>query len=176
MKREIKVKLSPDSINAAISELKTWYKDTKDKAHEFLRELATQGVQIANAKFAMASYDGTNDVTVRFEDESDTKVAVVATGSATLFIEFGTGVTYPDNHPEMSKSPAGRGQYGYGLGKMKRGWYYDGDPGTDGVVVTHGKHAGSVHTFGNQANMCMYNTVKDLEDVIADTARRIFNG
>ena len=48
------------------------------------------------------------------------KIAVVAVGSATLFIEFGTGVKYPDNHPEAAEHGMIRGGYGYRLGRLEK--------------------------------------------------------
>ncbi len=61
--------------------------------------------------------------------------AVVAVGASVLFIEFGAGVTYPDNHPQAAELGMKRGEYGKGHGKQSS-WGYYGDPGTNGVVKT----------------------------------------
>lgn len=103
-KRVIKVTLSEKSIDNAIKELKnykTWLKECTEK---FIQALGEEGVQVATAKFQTAVYDGTNDVSVSVESRDTNKVAVVAVGSSVLFIEFGTGVKYPDNHPEAGKN------------------------------------------------------------------------
>ena len=173
-KRVIKVQLNEKSIDKAIKELENYKKWLVDKTKEFLKALADEGVQIANTHFAKAVYDGANDVTCSVEERGDNKIAVVAVGSATLFIEFGTGIRYPDNHPEAGKHGMVRGEYGHKLGKMAKGWRYQGDPGSNGEVITEGKHVGEVHTYGNPANMCMYMTVRELEEKFEEIARRVY--
>ena len=173
-KRVIKVSLNEQSIDRAIKELDNYKKWFVDKTKEFLKALADEGVQIASAKFAKAVYDGTNDVSCSVEERGENKIAVVAVGSATLFIEFGTGVKYPDNHPEAAEHGMIRGGYGYRLGRLEKGWRYTGDPGSNGEVITEGKHAGQVHTYGNPANMCMYQTVRELQEKFEEIARRVY--
>lgn len=174
MRKKIRIKLNEFGINLAIRELQLYKKWLKEKTNEFLKALADEGVQIASAKFSEAAYDGTNDVTCKIEQRENNKVAVMAIGSSVLFIEFGTGVKYPDNHPEAAEHGMTRGEYGHGLGKQKGGWRYTGDPGTNGEVITKGKHAGEIHTYGNPANMSMYLTVRELEDRFEEIARRVF--
>lgn len=173
-KQVIKVSLNEQSIDRAIKELDNYKKWLVDKTKEFLKALADEGVQIASAKFAKAVYDGTNDVSCSVEERGENKIAVVAVGSATLFIEFGTGVKYPDNHPEAAEHGMIRGGYGYRLGRLEKGWRYTGDPGSNGEVITEGKHAGQVHTYGNPANMCMYQTVRELQEKFEEIARRVY--
>lgn len=173
MKKVIKLKLNEHDIDQAIKELEQWKKWLLEKTKEFLTALGEEGVQIASAKFASAAYDGTNDVTCEMEQRDESTVAVIAIGGAVLFIEFGTGVTYPDNHPEKPAGILGRGQYGYGLGKLNT-WRYTGDPGTNGEVITSGKHAGEVRTHGNPANMSMYLTVRELKEKFEEIARRVY--
>ena len=173
-KRVIKVQLNEASINRAIKELEDYKKWLLSKTKEFLKALADEGVEIANTKFAKAVYDGTNVVSCSVEERGDGKVAVVAVGGATLFIEFGTGVKYPDNHPEAGEHGMVRGGYGYHLGRLENGWRYTGNPGSNGEVITEGKHAGEVHTYGNPANMCMYLTVRELQDKFEEIARRVY--
>ena len=173
-KRIIHVKLNEQSIDQAIKELQNYKKWLTEKTKEFLKELAEEGVQISSAKFENAQYDGTNDVSVSVEEREDNKVAVVAIGSSVLFIEFGTGVRYEDNHPEAAGNGMIRGDYGYKLGRLEKGWRYTGDPGTNGEIITEGKHAGEIHTYGNPANMSMYLTIRELEDKFAEVARRVY--
>ena len=173
-KRVIKVRLNEQSIDRAIKELNDYKKWLTDKTKEFLKALADEGVKIASAKFGQAVYDGTNDVTCQMEDRGKNKVAVMAIGSATLFIEFGTGVRYPDNHPEAAENSMVRGAYGYKLGRLEKGWRYTGEPGSNGEVITEGKHAGEIHTYGNPANMSMYLTVRELQDKFEEIARRVY--
>lgn len=170
----VQMSLTAQSIQKAIEAAKEFKKWLEEKSREFLKALGDEGVEIASAKFGEAIYDGTNDVSCHVEERDDTRVAVMAVGGATLFIEFGTGVRYPDDHPEAATNGMVRGTYGYGLGKLKGGWRYEGDPGTNGQIITEGKHAGEVHTYGNPANMCMYLTVRELEDKFEEIARRVF--
>ena len=169
--KTIKIELTKSSIENAIKELKNYEKWLKECTAKFIEELGNEGVKVASVKFGEAVYDGTNDVKVSVESKTDTSVAVVATGNAVLFIEFGTGVKYPDDHPEMKFS---RGGYGYKLGRNPKGWRYTGDPGTNGEIITTGKHAGEIHTYGNPANMSMYLTVRELEEKFEEIARRCF--
>ena len=171
-KRVIKVTLSEQSINKAIKELNDYNKWLKDRTERFLKELGEAGVEIATAKFKSAQYDGTNDVTVSVETREENKVAVVAVGGAVLFVEFGTGINYPDSHPEASKNGFVHGGYGYHLGRMKNGWRYKGDLGTNGKPDE--QHPGYIKTKGNPANMCMYETIRELEEKFEEIARRCF--
>lgn len=173
-KRAIRVPLTERGIDQAIRELRryrTWLEDCTEK---FLKALGDEGVSVASAKFQSAAYDGTNDVSVSVESRGEAQIAVVAVGSAVLFIEFGTGVRYPDNHPEAGQNGFSHGQYGYKLGGMQKGWRYRGDPGTHGELITRGKHAGEVHTYGNPASMSMYLTVRELEQKFEEIARRCY--
>lgn len=174
MKKVIHVELNSSSIDHAIRELQNYKKWILEKTEEFLKALGEEGVQISSVKFSEAEYDGTNDVSCSVEERDSTKVAVVAIGNAALFIEFGTGITYADNHPEAAANGMIRGEYGHRLGRLEKGWRYKGDPGTHGEVITEGKHAGEVHTYGNPANMCMYLTIRELEQRFEEIARRVY--
>lgn len=172
--KKIKVDLTSAGITTLLREVTEYKKWLLSKTTEFLTRLGEEGVSIASAQFGQAQYDGTNDVSVSCEERDKYRVAVVAIGGATLFIEFGTGILYPDNHPEAAKHGMVRGEYGHKLGRLERGWRYKGDPGTHGEIISEGKHAGEVRTKGNPANMPMYNTIKELEDRFADIAREVF--
>lgn len=169
--RKVKLNLlDPDSIQNAIDELERYKDFLKERIPVFINALADRGVSIASVKFGQASYDGTNDVQVNVDRVSKKCTAVVATGNATLFIEFGTGI-YNPGHPDPVAAQLPHGGYGYGLGRMEA-WRYKGDPGTDGWVDP--KHPDMVTTRGNAANACMYYTVRELENMFADTAREVF--
>lgn len=182
-KKVIKVSLTPESISEAIQELKDYRKWLETKQKEFLDALAQEGLHVADSGFASAVYDGTNDVMCRIEDKGEHKRAIVATGhkdpntgtDVVLFIEFGTGILYPDDHPEAAANGMMRGQYGYGRGNNIWGWTYEaGDPGTNGQIITQGIQRGRIHTFGNPANKALFNSKVELEERFSDIARRIF--
>lgn len=159
-----------DSLIRKIEDLGNWQ---SDRAIVFADRLAQEGMEIASIKFSQAVYDGTNDVSVTVEPRGNNVRAVVATGGATLFIEFGTGVTYPDDHPEAGELGMKRGEYGQGHGKQ-HSWGYYGDPGTNGVLKEKKNGGFVVITHGNPANMPMYETVKELQDRLTEIAKEVF--
>lgn len=160
-----------DSLIQKIEDLGNWQ---SDRAIVFADRLAQEGMEIASIKFSQAVYDGTNDVSVTVEPRGNNVRAVVATGGATLFIEFGTGVTYPDDHPEAGELGMKRGEYGQGHGKQ-HSWGYYGDPGTNGVLKEKKNGGFVVITHGNPANMPMYKTVKELQDRLTEIAKEVFS-
>ena len=160
-----------DSLIRKIEDLGNWQ---SDRAIVFADRLAQEGMEIASIKFSQAVYDGKNDVSVTVEPRGNNVRAVVATGRATLFIEFGTGVTYPDNHPEAGELGMKRGEYGQGHGKQ-HSWGYYGDPGTNGVLKEKKNGGFVVITHGNPANMPMYETVKELQDRLTEIAKEVFS-
>lgn len=160
-----------DSLIRKIEDLENWQ---SDRAIVFADRLAQEGMEIASIKFSQAVYDGTNDVSVTVEPRGNNVRAVVATGGATLFIEFGTGVTYPDDHPEAGELGMKRGEYGQGHGKQ-HSWGYYGDPGTNGVLKEKKNGGFVVITHGNPANMPMYETVKELQDRLMKIAKEVFS-
>lgn len=160
-----------DSLIRKIEDLGNWQ---SDRAIVFADRLAQEGMEIASIKFSQAVYDGTNDVSVAVEPRGNNVRAVVATGGATLFIEFGTGVTYPDDHPEAEEFGMKRGEYGQGHGKQ-HSWGYYGDPGTNGVLKEKKNGGFVVITHGNPANMPMYETVKELQDRLTEIAKEVFS-
>ena len=160
-----------DSLIRKIEDLGNWQ---SDRAIVFADRLAQEGMEIASIKFSQAVYDGTNDVSVTVEPRGNNVRAVVATGRATLFIEFGTGVTYPDNHPEAGELGMKRGEYGQGHGKQ-HSWGYYGDPGTNGVLKEKKNGGFVVIPHGTPANMPMYETVKELQDRLTEIAKEVFS-
>lgn len=162
-KRVIKVDISAAGVNKAIQELKDWKEWLLRKTEQLLKELANEGVQIASAHFASAVYDGYSDVTVRMEERDENTVAVIGIGKTVLMLEFGSGVRYPDSHPEAGPENTihgswSEGEFGKGHWDNPKGWFY-----------AHGKRS-----FGNPANRCMYQTKSDLEARFEQIARRVF--
>ena len=173
--KTIKVPLSVAGIDNAIREIDRYKSWLKARTSVLLDRLAQEGLSVASANFTKAAYDGTNDVSVSVEQRGQSVRAVVAVGASVLFIEFGTGVIYPDNHPEAADLGMRRGRiWGAGHGKQPS-WGYYGDPGTNGDV--HAKRTDGttvVITQGNPANMSMYETVKHLQMILARTGKEVF--
>lgn len=172
--KTVKVPLSQRGIDTLLREIESYTVWLKERSQVLLDRLAQAGFEVASACFAKAAYDGTNDASVSLETRSEGVRAVVAVGASVLFIEFGTGVTYPDNHPQAAELGMKRGEYGKGHGKQSS-WGYYGDPGTNGVVKTKKDGSTVVITHGNPANMPMYETVKELEAMLPDLVKEVFS-
>lgn len=172
--KTVKVPLSQRGIDTLLREIESYTVWLKERSQVLLDRLAQAGFEVASARFAKAAYDGTNDASVSLETRSEGVRAVVAVGASVLFIEFGTGVTYPDNHPQAAELGMKRGEYGQGHGKQSS-WGYYGDPGTNGVVKMKKNGSTVVITHGNPANMPMYETVKELEAMLPDLVKEVFS-
>ena len=172
--KTVKVPLSQRGIDTLLREIESYTVWLKERSQVLLDRLAQAGFEVASARFAKAAYDGTNDASVSLETRSEGVRAVVAVGASVLFIEFGTGVTYPDNHPQAAELGMKRGEYGQGHGKQSS-WGYYGDPGTNGVVKTKKDGSTVVITHGNPANMPMYETVKELEAMLPGLVKEVFS-
>lgn len=183
MSKVIKVELTTQSINNAIKELKRYKQWLLDKTKEFIDELAKAGFEVAKANFDKAEYDGTKDVTVTVEtrqadSDKEILVAVVAIGQSVLFLEFGTGVTYSDDHPEKPDGILARGTYGKGKGKQPTWGYYGEDTGKLGWYATTKQGAEKVPhvvlTHGVPASQSLYNARKDVRDKVYEIAKRVY--
>lgn len=172
--KTVKVPLSQRGIDTLFREIESYTVWLKERSQVLLDRLAQAGFEVASARFAKAVYDGTNDASVSLETRSEGVRAVVAVGASVLFIEFGTGVTYPDNHPQAAELGMKRGEYGQGHGKQSS-WGYYGDPGTNGVVKMKKDGSTVVITHGNPANMPMYETVKELEAMLPELVKEVFS-
>ena len=172
--KTVKVPLSQRGIDTLLREIESYTVWLKERSQVLLDRLAQAGFEVASARFAKAAYDGTNDASVSLETRSEGVRAVVAVGASVLFIEFGTGVTYPDNHPQAAELGMKRGEYGQGHGKQSS-WGYYGYPGTNGVVKMKKDGSTVVITHGNPANMPMYETVKELEAMLPDLVKEVFS-
>lgn len=172
--KTVKVPLSQRGIDTLLREIESYTVWLKERSQVMLDRLAQAGFEVASARFAKAVYDGTNDASVSLETRSEGVRAVVAVGASVLFIEFGTGVTYPDNHPQAAELGMKRGEYGKGHGKQSS-WGYYGDPGTNGVVKMKKDGSTVVITHGNPANTPMYETVKELEAMLPELVKEVFS-
>ncbi len=157
----MKITINPfdeKSINAAIKQLEQYKKDFLVKEEIFVRRLAEIGVSVASTGFALADYDGTNDVQVTMQ-QNGAQATVIAYGETVGFIEFGTGVKNPEwDSAGMEYKPPQHGTYGKGQGKNPYGWYFSQSPG-----------ARAIHTYGNQPAEAM----RTARDVMIEQAIRI---
>lgn len=158
--------LTGEGLDEAIKGLEDYQKRLDDKAKELVTKLSEIGLKVAKVMFSTARYDGDNDVSVSIEERGDAARAVVATGKATLYLEFGSGYMMGYGHPEA-------GEYGMGPGTWSDGPQGKGhwkDP--DGWYLPKSKGGG--HSFGNPPAAAMYSARKEIEMEIARIAREVF--
>lgn len=170
-KKVISFGLNTKDIDRAIREVEQYKNDLLEKEKRILEKLAYIGVKEASVRFTTAMYDGINDSSVSLEGTSN-GYAIVASGSAVAFIEFGTGVYHNAGEPYPNPRPAGVvgiGEYGQGKGK-RRAWYYKGEPGSNGEVQKNGV----VKTRGNPAAMPMWYATEEMRRSILQIAREVF--
>ena len=164
---KIKVKLSPAGIEQAKKELLLYKAELNRRMERLVKELAKKGRKVAEDKFSEAKYDGENDVSVSI-DVAGMRATIVASGKAVLFIEFGSGTSFPE-HPSGLFA---HGEYGKGRGdaeKYPSGWVYKGQPGTGGQYVRDGVY----RTQGNPPAMAMWSAVEELAAQVEETWQEV---
>lgn len=153
----------PKSIAQAEKLVRQYKTDFERKEQEFVRRLAEIGVSIASAGFSTADYDGVNDVVVSLQ-KTENGYAVVASGKTVGFIEFGTGVRYPEwDGSDVEYTPPPHGSYGKGQGKNPWGWWFRG---SEGAVARH--------TYGNQPAEAMLTARNQMIEQVTAIAREVF--
>lgn len=161
----MKITINPfdkKSIDKAIKQLVQYKKDFLAKEEIFVKKLAEIGVSVASTGFALADYDGVNDVSVRLEWQGN-KATVIAEGETVGFIEFGTGVKYPEwDNSGMEYTPPKHGTYGKGHGARPKGWYFK--PG-EGAVQ---------HTYGNPPAEAMRTARDVMIEKVTQIAREVW--
>lgn len=163
----MKIRCTLSTIDKAIAELDKYEKSLKQKNQQMLDKIADAGVSEAQYRFMYAEYDGDYTISVDKEMGDESTMYVTATGNAVAFIEFGTGAYYPDEHPNATEDWMRHGSwstsaYGKGHWDAPHGWWYE--------VEEHVYR----NTFGNPANMCMYNAAKVMRDKEVNIAREVF--
>lgn len=159
------------SIDAAIQKLQAIEGQIRNtKVAEFCRRLAEIGVNVTNATYTVAAYDGTNDISVKLEQRGNSYV-IVASGSALGFIEFGTGIEYPLGEFAGQVGAPPHGTYGQKRG-AKPPWLYKGNPGTNGTKSS--SRPGMVWTRGNPPANAFPRAVEEIRSQIDSIAREVF--
>lgn len=151
------------SISEAIKQLKQYQREFKAKEDEFIRRVAELGVSVASTGFALADYDGVNDVQVTMM-QSGTSAVITAFGETVGFIEFGTGVKHPEwDNSGMSYTPPKHGTYGKGFGKNPHGWFFKQHEGV-----------GAIHTYGNPPAEAMRTARDTMVERVIQIAREVW--
>lgn len=160
-------------LDSLIKRLNSKQKQLQSRIPIFLERLAQIGVNTAAIRFKSAQYDGINDVNVSAKMKGSNTIIITASGKAVLFIEFGTGITYSEEHPKASEMGAIRGGYGQGKGNQSS-WGYYGEAGTNGRVVKTTDKGDLVITRGNPPARAMYEAEKELKSKILKIAKEVF--
>lgn len=150
------------SITQAIKQLEQYKQDFRTKEELFVKRLAEIGVSVASTGFAVADYDGINDVVVTLEHQGN-RAAVVASGETVGFIEFGTGIKFPEwDNVGMEYTPPKHGTYGKGFGARPHGWYFKQGEGA------------AQHTYGNQPAEAMRTARDVMIEKVVQIAREVW--
>lgn len=150
------------SITKAIKQLEQYKKDFLAKEELFVKRLAEIGLSVASTGFALADYDGINDVQVTMTQEGSTAV-ILAQGETVGFIEFGTGIRNPEwDNTDMEYTPPEHGTYGKGQGARPHGWYFKI---ADGVAR---------HTYGNPPAEAMRTARDVMIEKVTQIAREVW--
>ena len=160
MVKKITVDLSERSIDSAIKEVRKYKAWVLLKEKELRQRLAMLGASVASIRFSTAIYNGTNDVTVRVDDNGSV-ATIYAEGESVAFIEFGAGAKYGYGHPQAGELGVGPGTYPDGKGNWDnpKGWWY----------------GNSEHTFGNPPAMAMYDAVQKITEQVTMIAKEVFS-
>lgn len=151
------------SVDAAIKKVQQYEKDFREKEIEFVRRLKEIGVSVAETGFALADYDGVNDVLIA-ESQNGTRAVVIAYGETVGFIEFGTGVKFREYDSSTTEyTPPKHGTYGKGKGKNPHGWFYK-----------QGDGAAARHTYGNPPAEAMLAARDEMIQRVAQIAREVW--
>ena len=161
----MKIRINPfdeKSIAEALAVVRQYKKDFAAKERLFVKRLAEIGVSVASSGFEVADYDGTKDVTVSMTQRG-TKAVVKAYGETVGFIEFGTGIRYPEwNNSGMDYTPPKHGTYGKGQGARPKGWFFK--PG-EGALQ---------HTYGNPPAEAMRTARDVMVERVVQIAREVW--
>ena len=163
----MKITIDPfdrESVDAGIKELKRYKKWVREKEKELRQRLSMIGASVASIEFSRAVYDGTNDVSVRVEDDGN-RATIYAEGQSVLFIEFGSGAKYGYGHPEadwLGYGPSSwsiNGQLG-GKGHWDdpKGWWFNSGE----------------HSFGNPPAMAMVHARDEIVEQLTQIVRGVF--
>ena len=163
------------TTNAAkvAKQLKAYSNGLEQKMKTFMGKLAEVGLDVANTRYATAQYDGLpSDEPIGPTWVGDDTLEIGYSGPTILFIEFGTGVTYTDQHELAAAFGYTRGGYHHGLGKLSS-WRYIGPKGTNGKESE--THPGWTETQGNPPNRVVYSASKEMRTKIQEIAKEVFH-
>ena len=150
------------SINSALKQIEVYQREFEVKEQEFVKRLAEIGLSVARTGYQVADYDGEKDVVVSM-NQAGTQATIVASGQTVGFVEFGTGVKYPEwSGNNVDFTPPPHGSYGKGKGKNPHGWWFTAGAGA------------SQHTYGNMPAEAMLTARDRMIEQVTRIAREVF--
>ena len=150
------------SINNALKQIEVYQREFEIKEQEFVKRLAEIGLSVARTGYQVADYDGEKDVVVSM-NQAGTQATIVASGQTVGFVEFGTGVKYPEwSGNNVDFTPPPHGSYGKGKGKNPHGWWFTAGAGA------------SQHTYGNMPAEAMLTARDRMIEQVTRIAREVF--
>lgn len=167
--------ISINGLDSTISHMKTLNDNLLNKTSTLVAHLINAGYEIADYRFGIAQYDGTNDVSLSMSFSGNT-ATLTASGQAVLFIEFGSGITFTEKNPKAVELGFIRGKYGKGNGS-KPSWVYVGEQGSNGHFLRETKDEQAVvRTKGNPPANAMYEASKTIrQKLISEVKEVLFN-
>lgn len=164
--------ISINGLDSTISHMKTLNDNLLNKTSTLVAHLINAGYEIADYRFGIAQYDGTNDVSLSMSFSGNT-ATLTASGQAVLFIEFGSGITFTEENPKAVELGFIRGTYGKGKGSNLN-WAYIGDKGSNGEVIrTTVDGETVVRTKGNPPANAMYEASKTTRQILISEVKEV---
>lgn len=164
MAKKVKAYLSQSSIRKAIREIMQFEKEIIEKTEKFAKRLADEGVILAKIKISQYPAWDTGELLNSIMNEPGELITngsqwIIYTGCEyAQFVEFGTGIVGKQNpHPDLASA-----NWKYDVNEHgEKGWMYYKD--------------GEWHwTKGMSSRPFMYETARDLRNLIPKIAKEIF--
>lgn len=158
---KIKIKLSRDSVDEAITQVKAYRRNLPNKTEEILTKLANMGKQIVDFRFSLTGEE--YDVSCIVNGNN---AMIIATGDNVVFLEFGTGVGVIDKTEEFGMETAGLPPIYSGSWSETEG---------SGVFARHGYWHYNGHFYAQtMATQGFYFASKEIRDKAVEEAKRVF--
>lgn len=153
-----KVKLSVESIDQALKQVKTYQKKVEKSGENLTRKLTEQGVSLAKQNAAYMNIYDSGELVNKIDSQYDGDTGKIVSGAAhSAFCEFGTGIVGKGNqHPE----PAPGWVYDVNEHGEAGWWYYD-DQGN------------KRWTKGMPSRPYMYDTARMLRKMVEPMAKEV---
>ena len=169
MKKVIKVKLDPRSIDNAIQEIQAYKMDLERRVRLLLKRLIDEGVKIAKAK--VVEHKIIHDAELTNSINGYMSVALNAgfirvDDEHAVFFEFGTGPVGASNPHPLGVSYKESGWYTKADGKPMDELYWWRPLGSDGDTY--------FFTEGQEAKPFMYETAQKLKDEFPRIVMEVF--